>query len=183
MIKPWTKVETKKIHDFPFFQVIEDTVLSPGGEKRLYTWIKMRRPFVMIIPIDSDGKIWTVGSHRYPIGKFTIEFPGGVVDLNETPLEAAKRELEEEIHLKSDEWTDLGFIKEIGVSVKAKGRIYLAKNVKKIPNPRTDPLDENMFEIHQYSTNYLSALISDDQITDTATIAAFCRAHLKGLLN
>ena len=182
-MKPWKKIETKETHELPFFKVIMDKVLTPGGEEREYSWIKMNRPFVMIIPIGPNKKIWMVESYRYPIQKFVIEFPGGVVDPEEIPFTAAKREMEEEIHLKSDEWIDLGLIEEIGVSVEAKGSIFLAKNVEPVISPKIDPLDKDMFTIHQYTTNEVSSLITNDRITDTATIAAFCRAHLNDLLD
>ncbi len=179
-MKPWTKIETIETHDFLFFKIFRDTVNSPGSQEREYSWIKMKRPFVTIIPISKDGKIWMVKQHRYPLGKFVIELPGGVVDPGEDPLQAAKRELEEEIGLTSENWTRLGPIEEVGVSAEAKGTVFLARDTEETPEPRRDPLDQDLFEVIQFPERAIEDMVRNNEIRDTATIAALwlCKLNM-----
>ena len=111
-----------------------------------------------------------------------IEFPGGVIDLDEDALQAAKRELEEEVGLRSDDWKPLGWIHEAGVTLEAPGFVFLASKVEKIPNPETDLMDRDLFETIQCEISIFEEMIKSGEITDSATIAAFCRARLDGYI-
>ena len=177
-MKEWKRLETLKVHDFRFFRVDEDRVMSPGGQEVNYSSVRMSRPFVVIIPVDKLGRVWLVKQHRYPINRFMIEFPGGVIDPGEDEFQAARRELEEEVGLKSDDWKSLGWIHEAGVTLEAPGFIWFASGVKKIPNPKTDLMDKDLFEIIQCEISIFEEMIRHERITDSATISAFCRARL-----
>lgn len=54
-----------------------------------------------------DGKALFVRQWRTPLEQETLELPAGKIDPGETPLQAAKRELNEEAKLAADEWAPL----------------------------------------------------------------------------
>lgn len=64
------------------------------------------RPVAGIIPVREDGRILLVRRAIVPIGRWV--FPGGFMDLGETPEEAATRETREEAHLEVRDLTLLG---------------------------------------------------------------------------
>lgn len=181
-MKEWKKLGTLKVHNFRFFRVDEDKVMSPGGQEVDYSLVRMTSLFVIIIPVDTLGRVWLVKQHRYPLNRFMIEFPGGVVDPDEDALQAAKRELEEEVGLRSDNWRTLGVIHEAGVTLEALGFVFLAFDVEKIPNPKRDLMDKDLFEIIQYEISTFQEMIKKVIITDSATISAFCKARLNGYI-
>lgn len=51
---------------------------------------------VGIVPV-TNGEIFLVKQFRPPIGKYEIDIPAGKIDSGESPLEAAKREVKEEV--------------------------------------------------------------------------------------
>ena len=86
---------------------------------------------VIILPITDDGEIVFIEQMRESVGKKCLELPAGMIDSGEEPIEAAKRELEEEtgiiannLELLFDGYPSAGYTSE-------KIHIYLAKDLKK----------------------------------------------------
>ena len=106
---PWTIQETnEKFHD-SFIHVCEDQVLRPDGQPGKYATVKMK-PAVAILPIDNDGYVYLVRQFRYALGKDSIEVVCGAVEEDEPNIEAAKREIEEEVGIKASELIELGVV-------------------------------------------------------------------------
>ena len=74
----------------------------PGGQviERLIVGANLKP--VIIVPITDEGKLVMVRQYRYAAMKYILEFPGGLVNRGESPIEVAKRELEEETGYTSD---------------------------------------------------------------------------------
>ncbi len=51
---------------------------------------------VGIIPITNNGEIVLIKQYRHAVDEYLIEIPAGKIENEENPIEAAKRELEEE---------------------------------------------------------------------------------------
>jgi len=52
-----------------------------------------------IVPFFDDGTITMVSQYRHPIGDYLLEIPTGTMEHGESPLNCARRELEEEVGL------------------------------------------------------------------------------------
>ncbi len=64
---------------------------------------------VAIVAIDDDGRVGVVRQYRAPFDRVTMEIPAGTLDVDgEAPLEAAQRELAEEMGRAAAEWRLLG---------------------------------------------------------------------------
>lgn len=66
----------------------------------------------VILAIDDDRHVILVEQYRVPLGRKCVELPAGMVgdlDAGDTPLDAARRELEEETGYTCDAVEDLGF--------------------------------------------------------------------------
>lgn len=55
-----------------------------------------RKAGVNIFPIDNNGNLILIEEYRSFVGKTILKTPGGGIEKDEEPIEAAKRELEEE---------------------------------------------------------------------------------------
>ena len=104
---PWTIQETSQKYENSFINVREDQVLQPDGQPGMYATVTMK-PAVAILPIDSDRIVYLTRQFRYALGKESIEVVCGAVEEDEPPLEAARREVQEEIGIKAEEWSELG---------------------------------------------------------------------------
>lgn len=90
----WKKIESRKVADSTFFTLEEDDVELPDGKIKTYTMLDIP-DFAGVLPV-IDDKLVMIRNYRYPIDEMVLELPAGLIDEDETPLETAERELEEE---------------------------------------------------------------------------------------
>jgi ADP-ribose diphosphatase len=62
---------------------------------------------VAIVAVDADGTVALVRQRREAARKYLLELPAGTLEAGETPLESARRELEEETGLTGGTWREL----------------------------------------------------------------------------
>ena len=64
---PWEVLDSRTIHENPWFEVRVDRVIRPDGEPGTYSVVRARRLACAAVPLWDDGTITLVGQHRYPI--------------------------------------------------------------------------------------------------------------------
>jgi ADP-ribose pyrophosphatase len=89
---------------------------------------------VAVLALDDRGRVLLIKQYRHPIRRREWEIPAGLLDIDEEdPLEAAKRELAEEVDLVADEWRVLSdYVTTPGGNNEAI-RIYLARGLHEAP--------------------------------------------------
>ena len=95
--------QEETIHDGPRFTVKRGTFGS-GDHEREREWIES--PDAVAVVAYSDTEVYLVRQAREAIGRDDIlELPAGLMDVDgESPLDTAKRELEEEIGVTATDW-------------------------------------------------------------------------------
>jgi ADP-ribose pyrophosphatase len=100
-------VETETLLQSHVFGVERRTVEHDGTtfERDVAT----HRGAVAILAIDDEGKIGLLRQYRAPFDAFILEVPAGTLDVDgEEPLDAARRELREELGCVARRWRELG---------------------------------------------------------------------------
>ncbi|MDE0895819.1 MAG: NUDIX hydrolase [Planctomycetota bacterium] len=93
--EPFRVTKTERVYDSPWCALDRDEIELPGGELGEYHIFRIPDA-VAIVPVTSQGELLMIWQHRHPHGKTHWEIPAGRTDPNESMLEAAARELEEE---------------------------------------------------------------------------------------
>lgn len=123
---------------------------------------------VAILPIIDKKEILLIHQYRNAIGQYIYEVPAGIIDPNETPIEAAQRELAEETSMIAKKITPCGFIYTTpGISDE---RIWLFEAHELTP---TDEFEKEMGEIIEVETikiDEIKNMILDGTICDAKTI-------------
>ena len=152
------------------FTVTQDIVELPNGKTSTRDLV-FHTGAVAVLVI-RDGKMLLVRQYRKPLEMHFLEIPAGKLDSKEeVPLEAAKRELEEETGMTTKSvkkiaefYTAPGFCSE-------KIYLYKADNLRKVDQPRPHD-DDEVLERHEVTLAEAKALIHNGEIQDAKTIMA-----------
>ncbi len=126
---PWVIKDTISKYHNRWIEVNEDQVIRPDGKRGIFGIVKMVSG-ISVLPLDKDGFVYLTEEFRYAIGKDSIEAASGGIDKDEKPLDAAKRELEEELGIHAEEWIDLGVVNPFTSVVHSPAHLFLAKKLK-----------------------------------------------------
>ena len=91
----WKTFGERVIYDNPWIWLGQVDVELPGGERFWHHVVRLRKAAVMAL-VDGDERVLMLWRHRFVPDRWGWELPGGLVDSDEEPADAAARELEEE---------------------------------------------------------------------------------------
>ena len=125
---PWTIEAGEQKYKNGWIEVIEDRVTMPDGKPGSFTTVQMR-PGVSVLAVDTDNFVYLTSEFRYAIGQDSVEVVSGAIDEDEEPLDAARRELREEVGIEAGEWSDLGLVNPFTSVVKSPAHLFLARSL------------------------------------------------------
>lgn len=103
----WKTTSSRVAYENPWIKISHDEVITPKGTDGIYGVVHFKNTAIGIVPIDDEGNTWLVRQSRYTLNQYTWEIPEGGCPHGEEPLNAAKRELEEEVGLQAHDWQQL----------------------------------------------------------------------------
>jgi len=118
-----------------FLEVHKDEVSLPDGSRATREYIR-HGGAVAVVPLLDDGpdpRLVLVRQYRYPTGKVLLEIPAGKLDVGETQLACAQRELREETGYVAREWAFGGEIHNAAAYSSESIWIWLARDL--VPGP------------------------------------------------
>jgi ADP-ribose pyrophosphatase len=130
---PWTIVKSHPIYTDHWIDVRKDDVVRPDGQPGTYSVVKVRRG-VTVVAVDDEDVLHLTEEFHYAVGRLTLEGVSGGMEADEEPLQAARRELAEELGIEAQHWTDLGTIDPITSSVESPTRLFLARSLSHGPS-------------------------------------------------
>jgi ADP-ribose pyrophosphatase len=96
----------KTVFKGPVFSVESGILDEPGGVRARRDIVR-HSGSVAVLPVHADGRVILVRQHRCAFGRNLVELPAGRIDPGETALQAARRELREEVGLGARKWDRL----------------------------------------------------------------------------
>lgn len=93
----------KLVFNHPFHKVYIEKVKVKSG--RVYDYVTYRgKDWVMVVPFVSDDKIVIVKQYRHGVKKMITGFSAGIIEKGESPTQAARRELAEELSMTAEKF-------------------------------------------------------------------------------
>ncbi len=131
---------------------------------------------VGIIPLTERGTLYMVRQFRCAVKEIMLEIPAGLIDLGESPQEAALRECQEEIKFKPKKLTYLMDLYSSPGFSNEKLSLFLAEDLQ----PSEKDLDSTEFlEAAEYPIEDLYNKVKNFEITDSKSIVAIMYAYFE----
>ena len=173
-LKPWKVLETSHVRK----HIRIDRCETSSGQVFDATVFEFR-DWATVMPLTKDGQVVLVRQYRHGLGQVTLELPGGIMDEGELPMEAARRELEEETGYTGSTFTEIGTISPNPAIQSNMVHFFLATDVEKAGGQHLDATEE--IEVVLMPLDELIALAEQNGILNALQVAAlfFALAHLK----
>ncbi len=164
---------SRNCHQNRYFSFDVEDVTLPNGIRTEMAMV--RHPgSTAIVAVADDGQIVMVHQYRHVVAKTLLEIPAGTMEPGESPINCAKRELEEETGFVAGQWIDLGKIHILPSYTDELIHLYLAR---KCAISRSNPDQDEIIEVSAYSYQALIAMIEAGEITDALTILALYKVE------
>jgi len=164
-----------------FSTVRVDRVRTPDGAE-VDREVVERPNAVGVVPVTSDGRVLLLHQYRQPVGRPLIEVPAGLLDVaGEEPVEAAQRELIEELGMRAGTlepltvfWNSAGWTDE-------RTHLYLGRELQPADPPGgfSAEAEERHLEVVSLSLDDAVTAVRDGEITDAKTVIGLQLAHAR----
>jgi len=160
-----TTLERETVFEGKFLKVRRDLARLPDGSTATREFV-VHPGAAAMVPIGADERILVERQFRYAMQAIHIEIPAGKIDIGETSLQTARRELREETGYEARQWALLtrvhpaiGFTDEVM-------DIYLARDL--VQHERAMDVDE-FLEIEWVTLGWLMDELRAGRLPDVKT--------------
>lgn len=175
---PWKRTSSRLAYDNPWIQVHHEDVITPAGTPGLYGRVHFKNQAIGIIPVDDEGNTWLVKQYRYTLQHDCWEIPMGGCSRDESPLEAGKRELEEEVGLKAAQWQQILFLHPSNSITDEQGTVFVARRLSAGQQALED--SESDLEVVKLPLKDAIQWALNGKITDAISVAGLLALAAQG---
>lgn len=162
-------------YENPWMTVWHDEVTRPDGSDGMYGVVHFANLAVGVLALDDQDRTVLVAQHRYTIDEMSWEIPEGGVPAGESPLDGAKRELQEETGLVAANWVQLGRLSLSNSVTDERAVLFLATG---LTHGEAAPEPSESLELQWLPFSDVLAMTLDGRIHDVLTVVAVERVAL-----
>ena len=170
-IQKWRKISSRHILDHPRMQLVEDEVELPSGKKIQYLRQEYSGRGGVIVSCRKGDKILVQREYSYPVDEILWQFPGGKIEADETPEQAATRELAEESGIKAENAKCIGWFYPDNRRTNA--RLFVVECDYVTDDEKARPDDTEFIESEWIENGQISQMIRRGEVRNYAMLAAW----------
>lgn len=162
---------SRTVYDGAILALRVDDVTMPGDRSAKREVVE-HHGAVAIVAVNADGAIATVTQYRHPVGRRLRELPAGLMDSggSESPLEAAKRELMEEVGVEADTWGTLVDVATSPGFTDEALRVFRATDLRDVDRPEAHDEEADM-DIDWIALDDAVAMVFAGEIVNVTSVA------------
>jgi len=177
-IKDWQILSECLEHQAGIFSIRKVRARSPLSGREHDFDVLESVDWVNVIALTPDDDIVLIRQYRHGTREITCEIPGGAIDPGESPLEAARRELEEETGYRADNWEEIGRVEPNPAFQTNTTYTYLAQNAKPSAEPHPDENEE--IAVEEQPLGEIPRLVASGEIKHALVLCAFFHLAQRG---
>jgi ADP-ribose pyrophosphatase len=163
----------------PVFTVRSDTVVMPGGSTAVRDVVQ-HPGAVGVVALDEADRVLMIRQYRHAVGGYLWELPAGLLDEDgESSLDAARRELAEEVGISAERWSVLVDVHGSAGMTDEAYRVYLARGLSAKVDDFTPGADEESDLVEEWVAldDAVSRVLAGD-ITNGLAVSGILAAAL-----
>ena len=173
----WKMLSSEYVYTDRWFKARADSCEFPDGRIIKPYYVVELPDWCNTVIVTPEERIILVRQYRYPADKTTYELPGGVIEKGEEPIDAAKREMEEETGYVSD---DVTFLMELSPNPAINNNtayFFLARNAVLTGKTGFDPFED--MDTVSFSKEEIREMINENKIQHGVQIGPLYAAMVK----
>jgi ADP-ribose pyrophosphatase len=172
---------TRVVYENRWMRVREDAIRRRDGSSGIYGVVE-KPDFVVIVPVEDDGRLHLVEQFRYPVKGRYWELPQGSWEqaARADPLDVARGELREETGLVASRMIYVGHLFEAYGYSNQGYDIFMATGLQRADTAREQ--EEQDLVTCSFTLSEVEQMICEGEIKDATTVAALGLLRLKRLL-
>lgn len=170
--------ESTTVYTGPIFTVRRDLVGFPDGSSATRDVVS-HDGAVAIVPVDEDGNVVLIEQYRHSVAQMLWEVPAGLLDVpGEQALEAAKRELAEEVGLRAERWHTLIDLVSAPGFCDERVRVFLARGLSAAERPDGFSLEHEEADVEVHRVPLADALraVHAGEVVNSLAVGALLAA-------
>ena len=171
--KAWKTRSSRVAYKNPWITVREDIAEMPNGKTTLYGVIECNE-CVGVLPFVDDNNVVLVRQYRYVFGEdHRWEMPTGGAKAGEDLLEAARREMREEIGYDAAELQHVSTYFTSKSVVREIGHLYIGRGLTQV---EAVPDETEFLEVAIFPFDQVVQMVIDSEIRDSMTVITVLHA-------
>jgi ADP-ribose pyrophosphatase len=171
--KPWKTVSSREVYKNPWTRVREDVAEMPNGRTTIYGVVECGQ-CVGVLPFIDDGHVLMIRQYRYVFSEDQRwEMPTGGVKSGEPLLDAARRELREEVGYNAAELSHISTYYTSKSIVQEVAHLYLGYD---LTEAQAVPDETEFLEIETFPFELVLKMVLENEIRDSMTVIAVLHA-------
>jgi len=173
MNNPIRRISSREIHRGNLVHLREDSVVLPRGTETVYEYVEIKSGS-STLAIEDNGDVWLVREWKYAIGRPSLEVVSGGIEPGETPADAARRELREEIGMEARELIPLGHVDPFTTMLSCPNYLFVARGLTPVDR---NPEEAEIMEIVRTPLAEAARMVMDGEITHGSSCVVILKAH------
>lgn len=163
-MKKWTLIESSYLFRHNYLTIRKVKIITQRGVTIPDYFVIEYPNWINVIAITEDGLFVMEEQYRHGLGIIEYELCAGMIDEDETPLEAAQRELREETGYSGGEWRLFMSSSPNPSSMNNINYTFLATGVKKLYEQELD--ERECINVTLMTKDEVKSLLCDNKIME-----------------